>query len=77
MSRVFLKHGQNSNTVLLFFVKKCLVPMEIHNKIVNMLENAVPSKVMVCKLAVEFKRGPIHVIVGRLKMISAMDTRCV
>ena len=34
-----------------FFVKKGLVPMEIHNKIVNVLRDAVLSKTMVCKLS--------------------------
>lgn len=38
-----------------FFVKKGVMPMEIHHEMVNVLGDAEPLKTIVCKWALEFK----------------------
>ena len=38
-------------------VIKGLAPMEIYNKVVNLLRNDVPSQTMVCEWEVKFKYG--------------------
>lgn len=43
--------------VVKFLVKKGLKAMEIYSEMVNVLGDAAPSKTMVCKWALEFKRG--------------------
>ena len=43
-----------------FFVKKCLTPIEIHRKMVNMLRDAMPSKTTICKWVLKFKRGRVR-----------------
>lgn len=42
------------HAVIEFIDKKCLTPMEIDNKIVNLLGVAVPSETMVCKCSLDF-----------------------
>ena len=39
------------------FVKTSLEPIKIHNKMLNVLEDAALSKTVVCKWVVEFKCG--------------------
>jgi [histone H3]-lysine36 N-dimethyltransferase SETMAR len=43
--------------VIKFFVKKGLKPIEIHNEMVSVLGDDAPSKSMVFKWALQFRRG--------------------
>lgn len=53
-----------------FFVKKGIALIEIYNEIANVLGDAVPSKTMVCKWALEF-----NVVIRALQMIHAVDAQ--
>ena len=59
------------------FDKNVSRQIEVYNKVVNVLKHATPSKTILCKWALEFKRGRMSnkdiLRSGRLKIVTMTD----
>ena len=51
----------NIHAVPEFFFKKGQVSRKVHNKMVKVLENGIPSKTKACKWTLEFKNGHMSI----------------
>lgn len=61
------QNGQNQHlAVIKFSIKKCLASVEFYKRLLNLLEDVVPSKTMVCMWS-------LNVVTWTLKMVLIMD----